>query len=105
MALDFRALMIDDRSVITVQGQLDGHDVDAALRDDGQLVCSPALVERVEELLAQRRHVGLLNMAGTASLADDRLACFTLLAACDGDTGRLGGDPPRIDRIPVGAEA
>jgi hypothetical protein len=37
-----------------------------------------------------------------SSLVAPRL---TLLAACDGDTGRLGSDPPRIDPIPVGAEA
>lgn len=90
--------------VIRISSTIDGEKVNGEVAG-GQLVGSPALVARVEELIAHGRDVGLGDMAGTRTLADNRLARFTLLAACDGDSSRLGGDPPRVDRIPVGAEA
>jgi len=98
--------MADDHGVITVSGQLDGHDVAARLDDDGQLTGSPALLRIIDELIANEERVGIGGIiSGTASLDEDRIARATLVAPLDLGTDRLGGDPPRIDRIPAGAQA
>ena len=90
--------------MIIVRGQLDGQEVAATLGDDGQLAGSPALLHAIEELIAQEQRVGIGGITtGAASLDEDRIARATLLAPLDHGTARIGGDPPRIDRIPAGA--
>ena len=92
--------------MITVSGQLDGQEVVAGLDDDGQLTGSPALLAAIDELIAHEQRVGIGGIVtGAASLHEDRIARATLHAPLDHGTARFGGDPPRIDRIPAGAES
>lgn len=103
-ALDFGGGIADDHCVITVSGQLDGHEVAVRLDDDGQLTGSPALLAAIDELIAHEQRVGIGGIVtGAASLHEDQIARATLVAPLDHGTARLGGDPPCIDRIPVGA--
>jgi len=105
-ALDFRGRVPDDHGVIKVRGQPDGQEVVTTLDDDGQLVGSSVLVAGIDELIAHEARVGIGDVVtGRAALDEDRIAHATLLAPLDHGTGRLAGDPPRIDRIPAGAEA
>jgi hypothetical protein len=91
--------------VLTVIGLIDGVQVQAESAD-GQPAGSPALVARVEELIAQRARVGTGGIVtGPASLQEDRTGRATVFAACDGDSGRLGGDPPVVCAVLEGAGA
>jgi hypothetical protein len=105
--LDFRVHSADNQViVIRVSGQLDGRTVQAQLADDGRLTGSPSLVAAIDELVRYGMRVGIGGIiTGAASLDEDRIARATLLAPLDHGTGRLFGDPPRVDPIPAGAQA
>lgn len=97
--------MTDDHPVITISGTSDGHMVDAVFAqrcgtgDDA--ADAHALLPR-DQLLDGVHEGGRAGELPVGKLAG---AHATLLASLDHGTARFGGDPPRIDRIPVGAEA